>query len=153
MNAIAPCLPASAEDNIRMLQELIGCGIKLALAVSEKALQLIGAPDPAEEGAVKSRVRTPDPTLLFLRLWASIRQTMAMQSRLAAARQPSPANRTAPNTPQRDATKSAAAPGADAIERLARELSRSGKAATLYATSHSPAAKGPAFPPDVAGKR
>jgi hypothetical protein len=82
----APSDPAAAGDagqNIGMLQELLELGMQLARAAADRAVQAIKAPLPGPDEPGRAPARGPDPTQVFLRLWASVRQTISLQRRLA----------------------------------------------------------------------
>jgi hypothetical protein len=125
VNAMPPSPPTQAARNADMLQELIESGMQLARAAAARALKLLSAPDPTPEDAAKPRGRTPDPTQLFLRLWSSIRQTIAVQAQITTTHPKKPAA-LGPTT---------------AVDRLAQEMARSRKEEAKLGTTLSPLAK------------
>ncbi len=97
-----------------LLQELIELGMKLARAAAQKALQALEAPAPAPED--KPQEKTPDHGQFFLRLWASVTKTIALQSRVTAA------PKTQPRAPAPQPPSTQAAPAPDPTARLQARL-------------------------------
>jgi hypothetical protein len=121
MNAIPRTLDPDAAErtarHLRQLQELAELGMAMARAVAEEALHPAPAPEaaPSEPATAPTRTRR-DPGLGFARLAHSVRQTIALEARIAAERDnPSPRpSRPPPPDPRRSLLRGAlyaAAPG------------------------------------------
>jgi hypothetical protein len=91
VNAILPkAAPAQraadrTENLLAMLQRLADIGMQLAERAAEQAL---AEPPPSAESASKSRRRGPDPRNVFIRLSRFVRDTIALEVRLAAGKLP-----------------------------------------------------------------
>ncbi len=91
MNAILPnAAPAPqaadrSERLLAMLQRLADMGMQLAERAAEQAL---AEPPPRPESAAQPRRRGPDPRYAFIRLARFVRDTIALEARLAAGKLP-----------------------------------------------------------------
>ncbi|HEX4262559.1 MAG TPA: hypothetical protein VHY76_15790, partial [Acetobacteraceae bacterium] len=70
--------------HLRQLEELAELGMEMARAVAEAALHPPPAADPAAPAAPAHTPKRTDPGLVFARLAHSVRQTIALEARIAA---------------------------------------------------------------------
>jgi hypothetical protein len=116
-----------AGRNIGMLQQLMEAGMQLAQAAADRALQAIKAPPPAPDEPGQAQSRGPDHTQVFLRLFAAIRQTMALQARLVRQQTDLPAEAIQPEPPAPPAPGMAQAPAKPLpplMEKVRQDLAR-----------------------------
>ena len=83
----AYCLEDRTERHLRMLQELAEIGMKLARAVEQQALNQ-AVPDQADtpEAGASDRIGGGDLALVFSRIARAVRQTLALEAKLAENR-------------------------------------------------------------------
>jgi hypothetical protein len=118
----------AVQEMADILRDLIGLDARIARAFGEKTLRQIAETGPVPAQPAPTASRTPDPAVLFMRMYTNIRQAVTLHIRLTKGRKTNTAGQHAaskPHTAEADELKSKS----EQLAKLGREIAKNAKLA------------------------